>query len=169
MRHPTSGLPEFGNVIVQFGNSRLGCAGPESILSVVVMDSGLARAPDDNQMNQEHAMHKTVAIAVLAAGLAACGVIDSLVDGLKYAKAVEADLEQETGSRPGVGFNWSNDRLTSVSVTFPRLIETKPVHELADTVRRAVAKEFKQTPEDIVLAFSLRAVPGTTAQAGQTP
>jgi hypothetical protein len=37
-------------------------------------------------------MHKTVAIVVLAAGLAACGVIDSLVDGLQYAKAVETDL-----------------------------------------------------------------------------
>ena len=40
---PTSGLPEFGNIIVQVGNSRLGCAGPESILPVGVMDSGLAR------------------------------------------------------------------------------------------------------------------------------
>jgi hypothetical protein len=39
-----SGLPEFGNIIVQVGNSRLGCAGPESILSVVVMDSGLVRS-----------------------------------------------------------------------------------------------------------------------------
>src|SRR3982074_1720139 len=105
-------------------------------------------------MQQEHAMHKTVAIIVLAAGLAACGVIDALVDGLKYAKAVETDLEQETGSRPGVGFNWNNGRLTSVSVTFPGLVETKPVRELADTVRAAVAKEFKQTPETIGLAFS---------------
>src|SRR6266403_331059 len=43
MRHPNSGLPEFGNIIVQVGNSRLGCAGPESILPIVVMDSGLAR------------------------------------------------------------------------------------------------------------------------------
>jgi len=42
MRHPNSGLPEFGNIIVQVGNSRLGCAGPESILPIVVMDSGLA-------------------------------------------------------------------------------------------------------------------------------
>ena len=84
------------------------------------------------------------------------------------AKAVETDLEQETGLRPGVGFDWNNGRLTSVSVTFPRLVETKPVRELADTVRAAVAKEFKQTPENIVLAFSLRAAPGTTAQAGQT-
>jgi hypothetical protein len=25
-RHPNSGLPEFGNIIVQVGNSRLGCA-----------------------------------------------------------------------------------------------------------------------------------------------
>src|SRR5882724_2388104 len=44
MRHPNSGLPEFGNIIVQVGNSRLGCAGPESIPPVVVMDSGLARS-----------------------------------------------------------------------------------------------------------------------------
>jgi hypothetical protein len=39
---PTSGLPEVGNMVVQVGNSRLGCAGPESILPIVVMDSGLA-------------------------------------------------------------------------------------------------------------------------------
>jgi hypothetical protein len=46
MRHPNSGLPEFGIIIVQVGYSRLGCAGPESILTMVVMDSGLAlRAP----------------------------------------------------------------------------------------------------------------------------
>ena len=41
MRQPKSGLPEFGNITVQVGNSRLGCAGPESILTIVVMDSGL--------------------------------------------------------------------------------------------------------------------------------
>jgi hypothetical protein len=40
---PNSGLPEFGIIIVQVGNSRLGCAGPESILTMVVMDSGLVR------------------------------------------------------------------------------------------------------------------------------
>jgi hypothetical protein len=119
-------------------------------------------------MQLEHAMHKAIATVVLAAGLAACGVIDTLVGGFKYAKAVENDLEQQTGSRPGVGFNWNNGRLTSVSVTFPRLIDTKPVRELADAVRAAVGKEFKQTPENIVLAFSLKAAPGTTAQAGQT-
>jgi uncharacterized membrane protein YeaQ/YmgE (transglycosylase-associated protein family) len=30
MRHPNSGLPEFGIMIIQVGNSRLGCADPES-------------------------------------------------------------------------------------------------------------------------------------------
>src|ERR1700682_5447502 len=50
MRRPNSGLPEFGNIIVQVGNSRLGCAGPESILPAVVMDSGLAlRAPRNDE------------------------------------------------------------------------------------------------------------------------
>jgi hypothetical protein len=44
MRQPNSGLPEFGNIIVQVGYRRLGCAGPESILPVAVMDSGLARS-----------------------------------------------------------------------------------------------------------------------------
>jgi hypothetical protein len=33
-RHPNSGLPEFGNMIVEVGNSRLGCASPESITPV---------------------------------------------------------------------------------------------------------------------------------------
>jgi hypothetical protein len=55
----------------------------------------------------------------------------------------------------------------SGAVRFPRLIGTKPVRELADMVRGAVTKEFKQTPENI--AFSLRAAPGTPAQAGRTP
>jgi hypothetical protein len=54
-------------------------------------------------------------------------------------------------------------------VTFPRLYDTKPVRELAEAVRAAVEKEFSQTPENIVLAFSLGGTaPGRTAQAGQT-
>jgi len=34
---------EFGNIIVQVGNSRLGCAGLESVLPVVIIDSGPAQ------------------------------------------------------------------------------------------------------------------------------
>src|SRR3978361_1730767 len=112
-------------------------------------------------------MHKAIAIIVLAAGLAACGVVSTLVDGFKYAKAVEADLEEVTGLRPGVGFNWHNGRLTSVTVIFPRLYDAKPLRELAEMTRAAVAQEFKQTPEHIELSFSLeKTAPGTAARAG---
>jgi uncharacterized protein involved in tolerance to divalent cations len=51
-------------------------------------------------------MHKAIAIVVLAVGLAACDMISTLVNGFKYAKAVEGDLEQATGLKPEVGFNW---------------------------------------------------------------
>ena len=114
------------------------------------------------------AMRKIVAILVLAAGLAACGAISTLVDGFKFAKAVENDLEQDIGLRPTVGFNWHNGRLVVVTVAFPRLYDAKPVRELADLVRAAVRKEFKQTPENVELAFAIGATPpGTTAQAEQ--
>ena len=118
-------------------------------------------------------MRKFIASMILAAipalGLAACGVVSTLVDGFKYAKAVEADLQEVTGVKPAVGFNWHNGRLVSVSVTFPRLYEAKPLGELAEQARAAVTREFKQTPENIVLAFTLSAAPGRTAQAGQAP
>ena len=113
-------------------------------------------------------MYKAIAILVLAAGIAACGPISTLVDGFKYAKAVEADLEAVTGMKPGVGFNWHNGRLASVTVTFPSLYKDKPLPELAEAVRAAVGKEFKQTPENIVLSFALgKSTPGTTADASQ--
>ena len=111
-------------------------------------------------------MHKAVAIAVVAAGFAGCDMVGTLVDGLKYAKAVEGDLEQVTGLKPQVGFQSKNGRLLSVTVTFPRLYDTKPVRELSEAVRAAVGKEFKQAPDNIVLAFSLgRTGPGVAAQA----
>jgi hypothetical protein len=98
---------------------------------------------------------KTISIVVLAVTLAACGLVSSLVDGWKDAKAVETDLEDVTGLKPAVGFKSTNGRLLLVTVTFPRLYEAKPVGELAKTVRDIVEKEFKQTPEAIVLGFSL--------------
>lgn len=100
-------------------------------------------------------MHKALAVAVLALGLSSCGIVGSFVDGIKYAKAVEEDLEQATGLKPAVGFNFNNGRLQSVTVTFPHLYDEKPVHELAEVVRATVKKEFKRTPENIVLAFAL--------------
>jgi hypothetical protein len=100
-------------------------------------------------------MVRIAAALGLALTLAACDAVNTLTDGFNHAKAVEKDLEGSTGVKPNVGFNWNNGRLTSVTVTFPRLIESKPLHDLADAARAAVSREFKQTPDNILLAFAV--------------
>jgi hypothetical protein len=104
-------------------------------------------------------MPKIAVLLILAISLAACGVADTLFDGFKHVSAVRNDLAAATGMKPEVGFNWHNGRLNKVTVTFPRLYRDKPLTELAETVRRTVTREFKQTPDDIVLAFSLGPAP----------
>jgi hypothetical protein len=101
-------------------------------------------------------IRKVIAIAVLASHLAGCGAVDLVSKGLGYAKAVETDLQQVTGMKPEVGFNWHNGSFASVTVTFPRIDVDKPIDELALTVREIVTRDFKQTPDTIVLAFALR-------------
>jgi hypothetical protein len=101
-------------------------------------------------------IRRAIAIGVLAAGLAGCGVVDVISNDMSYSKAVETDLEHATGMKPEVGFNWHNSGFESVTVTFPKVYMGKPLGELADTVREVVAREFKQTPDTIVLAFALK-------------
>jgi hypothetical protein len=98
-------------------------------------------------------MRKLVAVLILAAGVAGCDVASVLIDGIKKTKAVGADLEEVTGLKPEVGFNWSNGRLVNVNVAFPRLYDAKPLRELAEATRAAVLKEFERTPDHIVLSF----------------
>ncbi|MBR1089849.1 hypothetical protein JQ621_20495 [Bradyrhizobium manausense] len=100
-------------------------------------------------------MLRAIVIVVLAFALSGCDAIATLKDGLQQAQAVEGDLAQSTGVKPRVGFNWNNGRLTSVTVLFPALYEKKPLRDLAGLVRAAVTKEFKQTPEAIVVSFTL--------------
>jgi hypothetical protein len=92
---------------------------------------------------------------VFALSLAACDAVNTVSEGMKHVKAVESDLEASTGVRPQVGFNWNNGRLVTVSVTYPRLLESKPLSELAAAARDAIGKEFKQKPDHIVLAFAV--------------
>jgi hypothetical protein len=100
-------------------------------------------------------LRKTIAILVLAGSLAGCDAVDLISKGLSYSKAAAADLERATGVKPEIGFNWHNGSLQSVTVTFPKIYVGKPLDELAGTVRQVVTKDFKQTPDTIVLAFSL--------------
>jgi hypothetical protein len=100
-------------------------------------------------------MFKLAAALAFALALAACDAVNTVTEGFSQAKAVESDLETATGIRPKVGFNWNNGRLVTVTVQFPRIQGSKPLGELAQTVRSSVTTQFKQTPENIVLAFSL--------------
>ena len=100
-------------------------------------------------------MPRALAILIIALTLAACDAVNTVTEGFKQARAVETDLETSTGLRPQVGFNWNNGKLTSVTVMFPRVHDGKPLPELAEAVRSAVAKEFKQMPDNIILSFSL--------------
>ena len=100
-------------------------------------------------------MFRIAAASIFVIALAACGVVDTVTEGFKHARAVETDLEGSTGVRPQVGFNWNNGRLISVTVQYPRLIESKSLTDLAEAARAAVGREFTQTPENIVLAFAV--------------
>jgi hypothetical protein len=101
-------------------------------------------------------IRKTIAVLALVAGLAGCGVVDLISNGLSYSKAVETDLDQATGIKPEVGFNWHNGSFETVTVTFPHLYMGKPLEEVARTVREIVARDFKRTPDTVVLAFELK-------------
>jgi hypothetical protein len=100
-------------------------------------------------------MLRIAAALVVALALAGCDAVNTMTEGFSHAKAVEKDLEVSTGVKPNVGFNWSNGRLVQVTVQFPRLIESKPLHDLAEAARDSIGREFKQTPENIVLAFAI--------------
>jgi len=114
-------------------------------------------------------MSKIAILLVLALSLAGCGAVDTLFDGFKHVSAVRDDLMAATGMKPEVGFNWHNGRLNKVTVTFPHLYRDKPLTELAETVRQTVTKEFKQAPDDIVLAFSLGPAPVAANPPVQEP
>ena len=100
-------------------------------------------------------MLRFFAILIFAVGLASCDAVNTVKDGFSHARAVETDLEQSTGLKPSVGFNWNNGRLLSVTVIFPRIYEAKPPRELGDMVRAAVTKQFKQAPESITFGFTV--------------
>jgi hypothetical protein len=112
-------------------------------------------------------MVRVAVLLVAVVSFAACDMISTLTDGWRYAEAVESDLETSTGIKPEVGFDWKNGRLLRVTVSFPKIYTARTLAEFSETVRAAVTNRFKQTPDDIVLAFSLGpSTAGKTAQSG---
>ena len=106
-------------------------------------------------------------LGVFAIGLCGCDVVSTVTEGFKEAKAVETDLQQATGMRPDVGFNWNNGTLVQVTVVFPRPYDGKPIGELVAAVQHAVAAEFKQKPQAILLTFEIK--PGSAVQSSALP
>jgi hypothetical protein len=106
-------------------------------------------------------------LGVLALGLFGCDVVSTVTEGFKESKAVENDLQQATGMRPDVGFEWKNGNLLQVTVAFPQLYDNKPIGELAAAVQHAVATEFKQKPQKILLTFEIK--PGSEARSSALP
>lgn len=100
-------------------------------------------------------MFRLVTILIFAIGLASCDAVNTVKEGFSHARAVETDLEQSTGLKPAVGFNWNNGRLLSVTVIFPQIYEAKPPRELGEIVRSAVTKQFKQAPESITFGYTV--------------
>ena len=94
-------------------------------------------------------------IIVLLATLTACDQIDSMKEGFAHSQAVSAELEKTLGLKSFVGFNWNNGSLTSVNVTFQGLPKNVALSDIAEKSKQAVVSEFKQTPKQIVIGFSI--------------
>ena len=96
-----------------------------------------------------------VACALFAVLISGCDSVDSLKEGFAHSEAVSASLEKSLGEKPFVGFSWNNGSLTSVSITFKGIPRNAGLADIAGEARTAVLAEFKQTPKQVVISFSI--------------
>jgi hypothetical protein len=94
--------------------------------------------------------------ALLALALASCDAVDSVKEGWAHSQAVSTSLEKTFGLKPFVGFNWLNGNLESVSVNFDGIPANVALADIMDKSRQAIAAEFKQTPHEVVVSFTLK-------------
>lgn len=92
----------------------------------------------------------------LAISLCACGPFDTMREGFAHSEAVSKELEKSLGLKSLVGFNWNNGSLTSVNVRFEGIPANVTLAEISAKSKQAVIAEFKQTPEQIVIAFAFQ-------------
>ena len=103
-----------------------------------------------------HLLIKFAAVLALTALLAGCDMVDTMKEGVDHSQAVAARLEKDVGLHAEVGFNWNNGSLTKVTIVFDGVPPaTVPMALLADKAKAAVAAEFKQQPQVIILAFNV--------------
>jgi major membrane immunogen (membrane-anchored lipoprotein) len=98
---------------------------------------------------------KAIGVVCCACLLASCDAVDSMKEGFAHSQAVSSQLEKSLGVKSFVGFNWNNGALTSVNVTFQGIPQNVTLPDIVEKSKRAVAAEFKQTPRQIVVGFSV--------------
>jgi hypothetical protein len=98
-------------------------------------------------------MRSIILVLVLTAALTGCGAIDTMTEGFKHSEEVAVDLEQSVGSKPFVGFNWSNGLLVDVSISFDGIPSGKSIEQIAQMSKQSVSARFKQSPKHVVISF----------------
>lgn len=91
----------------------------------------------------------------LAVSLTGCGAVDTVTEGFKHSQEVAGDLEKSIGSKPFVGFNWSNGSLTNVSVNFEGIPSGMTTDQIVRLSKESIVARFKQSPEQVVISFTV--------------
>ena len=100
-------------------------------------------------------LKRLLTLVLLVAALSACDAVDTMKEGFAHSQAVSDTLEKTVGLKSHVGFNWNNGSLTSVIVTFQGIPKDGSLTDIAEKSKRAIAAEFRQTPKQIVIGFSI--------------
>src|SRR5579862_7162871 len=99
-------------------------------------------------------MKNTGLLLAAALTLAACGSASTITQGFAEAAAVENDLQASMNVKTLVSFNWRGGLLTEVTVFFSQTPKDKTLQEIEAAAKAAIAKEFKQVPEAIIVSFT---------------
>ncbi len=98
-------------------------------------------------------MIRILAAVLVAVSVAGCDIVGAVKHGIEQANQTANDLQALTGSKPAIGFKIDNGRLVSVTVTFPRPLETGDLAGLTRGIRRAVEARFQDKPRTLVVGF----------------
>ena len=100
-------------------------------------------------------MKRLSALTLIVLMAAGCGVLSTMSEGSEHSQEVADDLGKAIGSKPFVGFNWSNGSLTNVTVTFDGIPAGRTTEEIATLSRGSIAARFKREPQNIIVSFRL--------------
>ena len=98
-------------------------------------------------------MIRILTLVLAAVSLAGCDMVGAMRRGIEQSDQAADDVQALTGSKPVIGFKIDNGRLVSVTVIFPRPLETGDLDGLTRGIRRAVEARFQGKPKTLVIGF----------------